>query len=197
MKVVFLAFNEKRFTAAIRDMGWAAENGAEVVVVTINATSWPATDRRVKMMDIGGEEARHPLPRMVHTVLFWIPRRTLRLLARVLGRLGRVRGVGRPARLLRPHVVSAMKRSDRAARVFRARAYYPLYRQLRPYILSRVARKHVIPALQLQPGDHVVVCDTAAVPLAWHIARQYPAVRVAFSLEGTPFGARPAERLPA
>jgi hypothetical protein len=57
------------------------------------------------------------------------------------------------------------------------------YRLLRPYILWRVADRQVLPGVGVESADQVVVQDAAAITLGWHLARRYPDLDVAFTLD--------------
>jgi hypothetical protein len=187
MKVVFLVFTPSRRRMACRDIAWVAEHGAQPVLVTVGFESWPEIDARTEVIDLSERESRQLLPRAQRVVLFRMPRLTFRLLAALLRRIGRVPVAGRYARSLLLRIPAAVKRSDKAARAIRRRAYQPAYNHLRPYLLWRLARRTVVPELALQPGDQVVVGDTVAISLGWHIARRHPDVRVVFSLDRTAF----------
>ena len=66
------------------------------------------------------------------------------------------------------------------------------YRLVRPYALWRSARRRVVGRLDWSAVEQVVVCDSHAIPIAWHVARKHPDLTVGFELDRTPFLDRPA-----
>ncbi|WP_067070081.1 hypothetical protein [Carbonactinospora thermoautotrophica] len=185
MKIVFLAFTTTRSEGVCNDLAWVADQGDEAVLVTVRFQSWPEVDPRARVIDLADGEARHPIPRIERLILFRIPRLGFRFLAAVLRRIGRIPVLGRPARSAGGKVPAMLQRYERFGITVHRRAYLPVYRHLRPYVLWRVARKAALRQLGLDSADLVVVADTAALPLGWHIARRYPDLPVKFTLDRT------------
>ncbi len=69
------------------------------------------------------------------------------------------------------------------------KVYAKLYKIVRPYVLWRVARKTAVRELDWPRVGQLVVCDSHAIPIAWHLARRHPAVTVGFELDRSPFDA--------
>jgi hypothetical protein len=65
--------------------------------------------------------------------------------------------------------------------------YAKLYKIVRPYILWRVARGTVARDVDWSSVGQLVVCDSHAIPIAWHLARKHPGVAVGFELDRTQF----------
>ena len=61
------------------------------------------------------------------------------------------------------------------------------YKLVRPYTMWRRARRKVLGGLDLAAVEQVVVCDSHAIPIAWHLARRYPDLTVGFELDRTPY----------
>jgi hypothetical protein len=172
MKVLFLALTATRARAIKRHCHFLLEHGVEVVLVTTNPDPWEAEklDARVQVHTLREGEGRHPLPRGERFLVFRGPRF-------VLARAQRAAG-GRAST-----VAAVTRRYERGANLFHRKVFMRLYRALRPYILWRVARRDVLPGIDLTTVNEVVVGDSHAIPLAWHIARDHPALKVSFSLD--------------
>lgn len=195
MKVLFLALTATRARAIKRHCHFLLEHEVEVVLVTTNPEPWEAEklDPRVQVHTLREGEGRHPLPRGERLLVFRGPRF-------VLARAQRAAGGGASI------VAVVTRRYERGARLFHRKIFMRLYRALRPYILWRVARRDVLPGIGLSTVNEVVVGDSHAIPLGWHIARQYPALKVSFSLDravysdasapADPEGEASAEELP-
>jgi hypothetical protein len=69
------------------------------------------------------------------------------------------------------------------------------YRLVRPYAMWRTARRRVVGnRLDWNGVEQIVVFDSHAIPMGWHLARKHPKVPVGFELDRTPYLDRePAE----
>ena len=78
--------------------------------------------------------------------------------------------------------------------------YRKLYRVLRPYVLWRVARRSALREIAWPGVQQLVIGDSHAIPIAWHLARRHPALPVGFELDRTPYAeaeaAAPASAAP-
>lgn len=71
------------------------------------------------------------------------------------------------------------------------RLYAKLYRLLRPYVLWRVARRGAARAVDFGAVEQLVICDSHAIPIGWHLARRHPELTVGFELDRAPYAERP------
>jgi hypothetical protein len=62
-----------------------------------------------------------------------------------------------------------------------------LYRLLRPYVMWRVTRAEVIRQVDWAAVEQLVICDSHAIPIGWHLARRHPDLAVGFELDRGPF----------
>ncbi|MGJ7442410.1 hypothetical protein [Aquipuribacter sp. MA13-6] len=176
MKVLFLALTHIRAAAIKRHSHFLLEHGVDVVLITGAREPWDAEglDERVQVHTLEQGEARNPVLRVERLVIH-APRFLLGLLQRLLGR--------------RSGPVDAVRaRYDRLAQAFHRRVFMRGYRVLRPWLLWRVARRDVLPRLDVASFDEVVVGDSHAIPLGWHLARLHPDLKVGFSLDRAAYG---------
>jgi hypothetical protein len=76
--------------------------------------------------------------------------------------------------------------------------YTKVYRLLRPYVLWRVARRAAVRGLDFTAVEQLVICDSHAIPIGWHLAKRHPQLPVGFELDRAPFQERePALATPA
>ena len=79
------------------------------------------------------------------------------------------------------------------------KGYAKIYRLLRPYVMWRAARGTVVRELDWSAVDQLVICDSHAIPIGWHLAKRHPRLTVGFELDRAPYAALPAaaDREPA
>ena len=79
------------------------------------------------------------------------------------------------------------------------KGYAKIYRLMRPYVMWRVARSAVARKIDWNSVEQLVICDSHAIPIGWHLAKRHPRLTVGFELDRAPFADRPAtaEREPA
>lgn len=65
-----------------------------------------------------------------------------------------------------------------------------VYKLVRPYALWRSARRSAVRRLDFDAIEQVVVFDSHAIPIGWHLARRRPQLPVGFELDRTPFAGR-------
>jgi hypothetical protein len=88
-------------------------------------------------------------------------------------------------------VGSAVRRLSPAAYT---KGYLKIYRLLRPYVLWRVTRAGVGRELDWAAIQQVVVCDSHAIPIGWHLAKRHPHLTVGFELDRAAYlGGTPAD----
>ncbi|OIV36855.1 hypothetical protein BIV57_13900 [Mangrovactinospora gilvigrisea] len=149
--------------------GFLVERGVPVEVLTVNQQVWRdlGLHPSVTVHTLREGEGRHPLPRGERVLVYRAPGKAIDLL-RPLGRHPRH---GRTAEI----AVGVLERAHRrAADAFHLGVFVRGYRVVRPYLLWRVAHTRLAPALDPARFERVVACDSHAVPIAWHLARQSP-----------------------
>jgi len=72
------------------------------------------------------------------------------------------------------------------------KVYSKVYRLLRPYVMWRVTRKQVVRRLDLSAVEQLVICDSHAIPIGWHLAKRHPGLTVGFELDRAPYADRAA-----
>jgi hypothetical protein len=181
-KVVVLALNHRRHRAISSETAWALDHGVEVHLVTVSVEQWPFLDPRVRVHELRHGEGAHPVPRVERLLVFRVPRAVFTQADTVLARLARTpaKPVASPALALER---SLRRAYEKLANAFHRKLFVRFYRLLRPYILWRVADRQVLPKVDVSGADQVVVQDAAAITLGWHLARRYPELDVAFTLD--------------
>ena len=76
------------------------------------------------------------------------------------------------------------------------KGYAKIYRLLRPYVMWRAARSTVVRKLDWSAVDQLVICDSHAIPIGWHLAKRHPTLTVGFELDRAPYAALPAAAEP-
>lgn len=100
----------------------------------------------------------------------------------------------------RRHPLAAFGRLvRRVSKAAHDQGYAKVYRLLRPYVMWRAARTTVARELDWSSVEQLVICDSHAIPIGWHLARRHPRLTVGFELDRAPYAARPAtaDREPA
>ena len=78
------------------------------------------------------------------------------------------------------------------------KVYSKVYRLLRPYVMWRVTRKQVVRRLDWSAVEQLVICDSHAIPIGWHLAKRHPGLTVGFELDRTAYARTvPTETVPA
>lgn len=70
-------------------------------------------------------------------------------------------------------------------------AGHQAYKIARPLVLWRAAEREIARHLDLDDVAEVVLADAHSVPLGWHIGRERPDLRIAFSLDRTRYADEP------
>jgi hypothetical protein len=97
------------------------------------------------------------------------------------------------------HVLSRLGRLVRGiSKAAYTKGYAKVYRLARPYVMWRAARSTVVRKLDWNTLEQLVICDSHAIPIGWHLAKRHPRLTVGFELDRTPYAARAvADREPA
>ena len=198
-KVVVLAISQRRQQAISAEAAWALEHGVEFHLVTLSREGWTSIDPRVRVHELRHGEGAHPVHRIERLLVFKLPQAFLKRVISVLRRASRTPAgpVARPAL----GVAKAVdRRYKRVADAFHAKVFTRVYKVLRPYVLWRVADGQVLPEVGIEQADQVVVQDAGAITLGWHLARRYPDLDVAFTLDRSrvpPIPGPPAQPAPS
>ncbi|MFC9944342.1 glycosyltransferase family 4 protein [Streptomyces pratensis] len=156
------------------------ERGVHVTVVTANNSAWRRTglDPRVAMVSIEQGEKRLLIPRGERFVIYKAPRALLNRARRT----ARKRRTTISSELM---VAATQRVHTRAANAFHKNVFNRGYREVRPQLLSRIARRKALPELRLDLTDHVFVCDINSTVTGWKWAKSYPNLTVTTNLDRT------------
>jgi hypothetical protein len=180
MHVLILSLSPSRDAAAVDDMEYVLARGGQATLVTTDTAGWGSLDPRISVLSLAEDERKHWLLRTERFLVLIIPGLPLRFTSRSL------RAVARHARgPIKPRMVAATNRVDRGrSRIHKAssRVHARWLKQIRPWILWRVARRNVLKQLDLHSVDQIVVADTLAIPLGWHIAQVLPEINIGFTM---------------
>ncbi|MCY1651513.1 glycosyltransferase [[Kitasatospora] papulosa] len=156
------------------------ERGVHVTVVTANSSAWQRTglDPRVAMVSIEQGEKRLLIPRGERFVVYKAPRA-------LLGRARRTARKRRTAITSELAVAATQRMHSRAANAFHKNVFNRGYREVRPQLLARIARRKALPELRLDLTDHVFVCDINSTVTGWKWAKSYPNLTVTTNLDRT------------
>ena len=98
------------------------------------------------------------------------------------------------------HVLSRLGRLVRGvSKAAYTKGYAKVYRLARPYVMWRAARSTVVRKLDWSTVEQLVICDSHAIPIGWHLAKRHPQLTVGFELDRAPYANLPtaADREPA
>lgn len=171
-----IAVTNDRRARVYADVNYLLDQGHEVTLLTLSRDKWPLLDPRVTVVPLRPAELRHPIPALEELILFKGPRKSFRLARRMVS--GSVNGVARVDRLQR----AWMRRARRTHRTYWARAYRPV----RPWVIWRASRKHILPRLDVADYDAIVLADPQAIPLGWHLSHDYSHPNITFQVTRTP-----------
>jgi hypothetical protein len=164
--VLAMAPGKGRRKSVVKLANHLVGEGARVDVVTAHPTGWDELDERARMHQLHPVERRHPLPWLERAVVIGLPRAAVWPLARL----------GRAGALLE-------RAQSRISSGVHRRVWQPFYQHIRPLILSRAARRRVLPAIDMAEVVRVIVADRTAVPFGWRLARRYPGLTVTTRME--------------
>ncbi len=156
------------------------ERGVHVTVVTANNSAWRRTglDPRVTLVSIEQGEKRLLIPRGERFVVYRAPRA-------LLSRARRTARKRRKAIASELMVAATQRVHTKAANAFHKNVFNRGYREVRPQLLARIARRKALPELRLDLTDHVFVCDINSTVTGWKWAKSYPNLTVTTNLDRT------------
>ncbi|MFE9300663.1 glycosyltransferase family 4 protein [Streptomyces sp. NPDC006856] len=154
------------------------ERGVHVTVVTAKTSVWSRTrmDSRVHLVSIEKSEKKLRVPRGERFLVYRAPRAVLR----------KARAAAKKRRTtVTPEImVAAVQRTHtKAADAFHKKIFNRGYAEIRPQILSRIAKRDVLPELRLDLTDHVFVCDVNSTVTGWKWAKAHPNLTVTTNLD--------------
>jgi len=163
------------------------ECGVHVTVVTANNAAWRRTglDARVTLVSIEQGEKRLLIPRGERFVVYKAPRA-------ILNRARRMARKRRTAIASELMVAATQRVHTKAANAFHKNVFNRGYREVRPQLLSRIARRKALPELRLDLTDHVFVCDINSTVTGWKWAKAYPNLTVTTNLDRSTYSAQKA-----
>ena len=175
MNVLILGVGGNRQQAAISDAEYLLEHGAEVTLIRTQQQKWRELDPQIRIIDISDAELRHPV-RYIEWVLVF---RLARIIFKVLRKAFR-------GPLSRP-VDGLEKGYEKVAWKFHRGIFERGYKHFRPLILWQVTRHRVLPKIDVQKLDLVLVLDPASIPIGWHLAKRHRDLNVTFFLDRSSF----------
>ncbi|RKS68393.1 hypothetical protein BZB76_6657 [Actinomadura pelletieri DSM 43383] len=143
------------------------DEGAEVELVTAKR-GWDELDERARLHQLHELEAKHPLTWLENAVVIRAPR-VVFLPTRLLGRPGR----------------KLDRVRSKSSKWVHRKLYLPVYKHIRPLLLARIARRRVMPGIDMTGVVRVIVADRWGVPLGWRLARRHPDVPVTMRMDKT------------
>ncbi|GLZ09066.1 hypothetical protein Acsp03_65320 [Actinomadura sp. NBRC 104412] len=136
--------------------GYFLNEGAQVDLVTAREKGWDELDERVRLHQLRPIEARHPLPWLERALVIRAPRL-----------------VSRPVKRLGPPGAFLDRVRSRISGTIHRRLFLPFYKHVRPLLLARLARRRVLPRIDMSQVERVVVADRTAMTLGWRLARKH------------------------
>jgi glycosyltransferase involved in cell wall biosynthesis len=160
----------KDFTRAMTEQGY----GVDLVTADQVSPRWVADDDRVRVYSVESAEARRLVMRAERLLVFKVPGKVISVAL----------ALARRRRALWPElaVLRAQHLNRRVARFVHLKVFRRCYNVVRPLILWRIARREVLPQLDLAKTGRVVVSGASGVAIGWRLARRYPDLTVTTSM---------------
>jgi hypothetical protein len=183
--VIVLAFNHTPDRRVLRYVNFLANRGVPVDFVVVDGERAQAQQVHpdVRVHGLLKVEREHGLRKAEWMALRHLP---LGVLSRGT-RVAASNGVTRP--LVKP-IGTVQRGYERLAYGFHGRAFMPVYRQMRPWLLSRPNRRS-LGQIDFASADRIVAGDISAVSLGWRLAQRYPHLRATTDLDRGPYSEMP------
>lgn len=158
---------------------YLTEVGVEVTLVSGRGGQfWQRAqlDSRVPVVSIEAAEKKLRIPRGERFLVYRAPRAVLR----------RARSVAaRNRKSITPElaVASVQRAHTNAANAFHKKIFNRGYREIRPQLLSRMAKRVALPDLRLDLADHVFVSDINSTVTGWKWAKAHPHLTVTMHMD--------------
>ena len=156
----------RRYVAGVRERGYGVD------LIALDRSHWDrfAADEGVRVHLIGEVEERRFTRRLERAAVTSLPRWALGFVR------ARTRSV--PSPMPEALAIFAQRGHRAVADRINRRIYNPYYAVVRPRILWRIARRQVLPDLDIKRTRRVVVIGPAGVTIGWGLARKYPSIKV-------------------
>ncbi|HYJ74915.1 MAG TPA: glycosyltransferase [Kineosporiaceae bacterium] len=181
--VLVVSVVRNRRTGAAKDVRYLLDAGAQVTLLCERASDWPDLEGQVTFAELETAELRHPIMRVEQGLLVGLPNVLVRLVLGVLRRAGAVRGVSAPARAGAAGTRRVHDRYTRLSGAAHKRIFLKGYHAIRPWVLWRSTQSLLLPDIDLDALDLVLLADAQAVSIGWHLAKARPDLPVTFSLD--------------
>ena len=181
--VLVVSVTQGRRKGVVDDIRYILDTGSQVTFLCMRASEWPEFAGQVTFAEVETAELRHPLLRVERGVVVRGPRFLLRVVQGVLRRVGRVPGAEAPARAAMLGSRRAHDQYAKLGRAFHTRVFMKGYHAIRPWVLWRSTRTVLLPDIDLDAVDLVLLADAQAVSIGWHLTKARPDLPVTFSLD--------------
>ena len=175
-RILMVAINPPRINQTRDFVHRMMARGFAVDLITNEPTAWQRArlNDGVRLHALATAEGRRPMLRIERLLVYRIPGKLLAIAQRL----------SRKAHPIWPELaVAAVKQGhERVANAFHNRVFFPGYKVVRSRIMWRIARRDVMPKLDLAHTRRVVVSGANGVTIGWQIARRHPQLTVTTSL---------------
>ncbi|MEV5445763.1 hypothetical protein AB0N23_24975, partial [Streptomyces sp. NPDC052644] len=157
--------------------------GAEVTLVTATAPAlWDRLelDPSVPVVSVADAEKKLRIPRAERFLVYRAPRAVLR-------RARRIAAKNREAIGPELAVATVQRAHTKVANAFHKKVFNRTYREVRPQLFARIAKRRVLPELALEKIDTVFVSDINSTVTGWKWAKSHPHLKVTTSLDRTAY----------
>lgn len=157
--------------------------GVEVTLVTAQSPDlWQTLDLdpAVPVVGIGDAEQKLRIPRAERFLVYRAPRAVLRRARRLAAR-------NREAIGPELAVATVQRAHTKVANAFHKKVFNRGYREVRPQLFARIAKRRVLPELRLDLVDTVFVSDINSTVTGWKWAKSHPHLKVTASLDRTAY----------
>ncbi|MCP9973762.1 glycosyltransferase [Streptomyces somaliensis] len=157
--------------------------GVEVTLVTAQSPDlWGSLDLDpgVPVVSIGDAEQKLRIPRAERFLVYRAPRAVLRRARRLAAR-------NREAIGPELAVATVQRAHTKVANAFHKKVFNRGYKEVRPQLFARIAKRRVLPELRLDLVDTVFVSDINSTVTGWKWAKSHPHLKVTASLDRTAY----------
>lgn len=156
-----------------------ADRGVEVTLVTAQSTrQWArmGLGPGVPVLSIEDAEKKLRIPRAERFLVYRAPRAVLR-------RAQKIAAKNRDALGPELAVATVQRAHTKVANAWHKKVFNRTYKEVRPQLLARIAKRRVLPELSLDRVDHVFVSDINSTVTGWKWAKSHPHLKVTTSLD--------------
>lgn len=179
-RAVVLALSPAKRGRIVSFVNALVAKNVEVTVVTAQSPkSWNRhLDSSVTVLSVEDAEKKLRIPRAERFLVYRAPRA-------VLHRARRIATKNREAIGPELAVASMQRAHTKVANAFHKKVFNRGYKEVRPQLLARIAKRRVLPELSLDRVDRVFVSDIASTVTGWKWAKAHPHLTVTTSLDRT------------